>query len=81
MMEIKVHAYGIARDILGAPSRPIQLPENATVRQLKKHLESTFPGFSELASLAIAVNAEYATDEQFIRSSDEVVIIPPVAGG
>lgn len=81
MMEIEVYAYGIARDILGAPSRAVQLPENATVQLLKQHLETTYPRFSALASLAIAVNAEYATDEQSLSSNDEVVIIPPVAGG
>lgn len=80
-MEIEVYAYGIARDILGASSRLIQLPENATVKLLKEHLENNFPGFSDLASLAIAINTEYATDEQSIGNSDEVVIIPPVAGG
>jgi molybdopterin converting factor small subunit len=29
----------------------------------------------------MAVNSEYATLDQIVRATDEVAIIPPVAGG
>ncbi|MEX0314736.1 MAG: MoaD/ThiS family protein, partial [Allomuricauda sp.] len=32
-------------------------------------------------SLAIAVNNNYATDEESIDSYDEIALIPPVSGG
>ncbi|MEO1437005.1 MAG: MoaD/ThiS family protein [Bacteroidota bacterium] len=31
--------------------------------------------------MSIAVNTEYAMDDHLLKESDEIVIIPPVAGG
>lgn len=80
-MEIRILAFGIARDILGGPNLKLSSPENLTVGQLLELLKERYPAFGELTSLAIAVNAEYADDSQLITANDEVVIIPPVAGG
>lgn len=74
-------AFGIARDIFGAPAIQLNLGEKATVKQLLEELYVTYPALQELRSVAIAVNAEYASPEQEISAGDEVVIIPPVAGG
>jgi len=80
-MELEVIAYGIARDILGHPHLKLVVATPLTVAALLEELKSRYPAFRELASLAIAVNASYATPEQVIVAGDEVVIIPPVAGG
>ncbi|HQU59332.1 MAG: MoaD/ThiS family protein [Phaeodactylibacter sp.] len=80
-MQVKIHAFGIARDILGGSSLSIEMPEQATVAQLKARLCQDFPSFEKLASLAVALNTEYASDSQIIGAGDEVVIIPPVSGG
>ncbi|WP_020537247.1 MoaD/ThiS family protein [Lewinella cohaerens] len=80
-MEIKVLAFGIARDILGGPELKISGPENLTVGRLLELLKERYPAFVDLTSLAIAVNAEYANENQPISAGDEIVIIPPVAGG
>ena len=74
-------AFGIARDIVGGSNLSFQIQEAATVGVLKNALLSTYPKFEELRSLAIAVNSEYANDDQVIQASDEVVLIPPVSGG
>ena len=74
-------AFGIARDIFGAPAIQLNLAEKTTVKQLLEELYVTYPALQELRSVAIAVNAEYALLEQEISAGDEVVIIPPVAGG
>lgn len=80
-MEIRVIAFGIAKDILGGSQFKIDLPPNATVGDLKLKLTNRFPEFSRLASLSVAVNTSYARDDQPIQLNDEVVIIPPVSGG
>ncbi len=80
-MEVKILAFGIAKDILGGSSLSVELPEKPTVGQLKAHLCQAYPDFEKLASFAIALNTEYAEDQQAIRPGDEVVIIPPVSGG
>ena len=80
-MKINILAFGIAKDILGGSQLEIELPEHATVEQLKGQLCEQYPAFEKLAKLSIALNTAYASDDQTIEASDEVVIIPPVSGG
>ncbi|MCB0585614.1 MAG: MoaD/ThiS family protein [Phaeodactylibacter sp.] len=80
-MKIKILAFGIAKDILGATNILIELEGPPTVGQLKTHLCREYPAFEKLASFAIALNTEYVEDNQAIQPGDEVVIIPPVSGG
>ena len=36
---------------------------------------------SELKSVRLAVNSEYATEDLLLQENDEVALIPPVSGG
>ncbi|WP_396638245.1 molybdopterin converting factor subunit 1 [Maribacter sp. R77961] len=80
---MEVLFFGIARDIVGASqmafSSESSTPE--TVGALKEHLVDTYPEFSRLTTLAIAVNSEYAQDNVPLKRNDEVAVIPPVSGG
>jgi molybdopterin converting factor subunit 1 len=80
-MKINVIAFGIARDILGGNEQALEVPENCTVGALRRQLMSHYPALERLASLAIAVNTEYALDDLGISEKDEIVLIPPVSGG
>ena len=80
-MKIKILAYGIAKEIIGNQSIEFDFPHNFPVVELKKKLIITYPALEKLATFAIAVNTEYATDEQILSENDEVAIIPPVSGG
>lgn len=80
-MEINVIAFGIAKDILGAKTKPVKVEQTLTVGRLKAKLKKDYPAFAQLRSLSIAVNEEYRQDDYEIHSEDEVVIIPPVSGG
>jgi molybdopterin converting factor subunit 1 len=80
-MKITILAFGIARDIVGGSTLDAELPEKCSVGNLREILFSQYPAFQNLASLAIALNAEYAQDDQMIDTRDEVVLIPPVSGG
>ncbi len=76
--------FGIAKDIVGTSS--LKLPvSNAmdlkTVGQLKAHLSKSYPGLAKLSSLAVAVNSNYANEDDLINSYDEIALIPPVSGG
>ncbi len=48
---------------------------------LKSKLLDTYPDFSKLKSLRIAVNEAYGNEELVLTERDEVVLIPPVSGG
>ena len=80
-MQINILAFGIAKDIVGGQAVDFNIQEGATVAELKNALTDQYPDFARLASLAIAVNSEYVSDEQILKASDEIVIIPPVSGG
>ena len=76
--------FGITRDIVGQSS--ISMPASQashlrTVGDLKIHLQKKYPGLEQLSSLAIAVNSNYAEEEEPINNYDEIALIPPVSGG
>jgi len=78
-MKVRVKAYGIAREILGG-SCEIEIPGD-NVGALRQTLIREYPALSDLASLMVAVNEQYAGDETPLHANDEVVLIPPVSGG
>lgn len=80
-MEINILAFGIAKDIFGAPSISVTLTDSATTANLKDLLETSYPRLKQLASYMVAVNNEYAEDNKLITKLDEIAIIPPVSGG
>jgi molybdopterin converting factor subunit 1 len=80
-MTVKILTFGIARDIVGSSTFETQINEGSTVADLKNALLERYPRFGTLASLMIAVNAEYGNEATVLSERDEIAIIPPVAGG
>lgn len=80
-MQIKILPFGITKDIVNEKIIYFELNNNITVGSLRSKLIHQYPALAELNSLAIAINGEYALEEQEISSGDEVVLIPPVSGG
>lgn len=80
-MEVKILAFGVARDILGQSEIALPADPEMRVDRLLELLRTRYPKLRELRSLAVAVNAEYAEENSLIRAGDEVALIPPVAGG
>ncbi len=80
-MKIRILAFGIARDILGARTLDWEAPEGATLARLKQELMEAYPDLRGLAALQLAVNSSYQSDQFQLSEQDEVAIIPPVSGG
>ena len=79
---MEVLLFGIAREIVG--SETILVPREAAianVSDLRAWLCDQYPQFKGLSSLAVAVDNEYATDEQALPQNAEIALIPPVSGG
>jgi molybdopterin synthase sulfur carrier subunit len=76
----KVKAFGITRELLGGREAIIET-RGDTVGDLRVSLSEKYPQLSDLRSLYIAVNNDYAGDEVIITDSDEIALIPPVSGG
>src|SRR3954464_7648326 len=65
------------RERAGARQITIELPDGARVRDALDQL-------GDLASdlpLVMAVNREYASEDQVLDAGDELALIPPVSGG
>lgn len=80
-MTINILTFGIARDIVGSSQFSLLLHEGATVADLKQLILEQYPRFINLASLMIAVNTEYGSEQTVLHETDEIALIPPVAGG
>jgi molybdopterin converting factor subunit 1 len=78
---VTVQLFASYADMLGAPTVELPLTPGTTVQDLLRHLRS-LPGASALPAAArVAVNRTFAAGEQLIAPSDEIALIPPVAGG
>jgi molybdopterin converting factor subunit 1 len=82
LMRVRVLFFGMLKDLAGKSSDTLDLPEGATVRGLLAHYESQIPLMKDcVASLAVAVNQQYAAPETELKADDEVALLPPVSGG
>ena len=80
-MRSRVQLFAVARERAGASEVLIDLPEGATVADVREALVA-LPGLAGIVPTAmIAVRAEYAADSQAVADGDELALIPPVSGG
>lgn len=80
MIRVRVLAFGVLKDTLGADASELVLTEGATVADLLTHIAGNHPG-AVLRGIAVSVNAEYASTTRSLREGDEVGLLPPVSGG
>jgi molybdopterin synthase catalytic subunit len=81
-MRVRILFFGSLKDLVGKSSDLLELPDGALVRDVLAHYLAQIPAMRELlASMAVAVNQEYARAETALRSDDEVALLPPVSGG
>jgi molybdopterin converting factor subunit 1 len=78
---VTVQLFASYADLLGAPPVELPLTPGTTVQDLLQRIRA-LPGASSLpAAPRVAVNRSFATADQVIEASDEIALIPPVAGG
>lgn len=80
-MQVTVRAFASIREVLGAGTVAVDLPEGATVRVLKQQLRSIYPQLAAGPEVMVSVNLEYVGDDHPLHPTDEVALIPPVSGG
>lgn len=77
---IQIQYFANLREIRGVCSEKIQTCANTPEElytELKLH--HSFP--AEIKHMRVAVNSEFSPWDRLLESEDEVVFIPPVAGG
>jgi len=70
-------------DRIGSASLAFSVPAlPITAGELKQKLSDAYPDAAQQIAVSfVAINQEYALEDQLIQSGDEVALIPPVSGG
>ncbi len=78
----EVKMFAAARDAVDAHVVRVDLPESATVADLRVSLAAQFPQLATLlAQSLVAINEEYASEHRPVPVGAEIALIPPVSGG
>jgi molybdopterin synthase catalytic subunit len=81
-MRIRVRLFAMLRQQAGWRERDLDLPTGATIDDAWAQLVAEVPTFAAHRDIVrFALNREYATAGQPLSDGDELVLIPPVAGG
>ena len=76
-MRVTVRLFAMLRERAGAGEIELDLPDGASVGDALERLGDLAEGLP----LVMAVNREYAADDQVLGPGDELALIPPVSGG
>jgi MoaE-MoaD fusion protein len=76
-MEVTVRLFAMLRERAGARELTLELPDGARVADALSQLGEIAAGLP----LVMAVNREYAPEDQVLDAGDELALIPPVSGG
>lgn len=80
-MTVRVLLFASYADALGASEVSVDLPAGARVSDVLTKIKSLAAGKRVPDKPLVAVNQRYAHSDQPVGETDEVAIIPPVAGG
>ena len=81
-MTLTVRLFARARDLAGADAMTLELAPGATALELRRALADACPALAPLLERsALAVDDEFAADEQVLRPGGEIALLPPVSGG
>ena len=81
-MIVRVRLFARARDLAGTDIVSVELTPNAAIADLRRQLATQIPTLgSLLARSALAVNQEFAHDDDALTDDAEVALVPPVSGG
>ena len=81
-MQFDVRLFALYRERAGSSIVTVDVPDGATVGILSDAVRALHPRLAPPeVRIVVAVNAEYADDDQALNPGDEVCLIPPVSGG
>ncbi len=76
-MVVRVRLFAGLRERAGANELELELPEGARVRDALRQVQALTAG----VPVVMAVNHQYAAEDEPLRGGDELALIPPVSGG
>ncbi len=79
-MKVTVRCFASVRELLGADTLEVEVPDGTTLAALKNLLADRAPDLRRL-TVSCAVNRDYADADRTLSDGDEVAFIPPISGG
>ena len=80
-MNVRILLFGVTKEIVGSSTLELDISSDGSVESMLSDLKGRYPAFKKLNSLMVAVNSEYADNNQMLKENDEIALIPPVSGG
>ena len=81
-MRVRLLHFASFREAVGRDEELREVPDGTSVKELWRALGEEHPFFARFPSAPpAAVNREYVDRDAVLREGDEVVFLPPVAGG
>jgi molybdopterin converting factor subunit 1 len=78
----RVLFFATLRDIAGVRETVIEFPQGTKIAEIKKIVLEQFPGLKQnMDSIIMALNHNFAFDEDIVPNEAEIAIFPPVSGG
>lgn len=82
MMKIRLLFFAVLRDITGRSEDVLELPEGTRTGDVWRRLRDKHSALRDyVRPPMIAVNESYVSADELLHDGDELVFIPPVAGG
>jgi molybdopterin converting factor subunit 1 len=80
---VRLLLFAAAREAAGIGRTELPVaPSGASVSELLSAIVERYPALAPHASsIRLAVNGEYARDDDRVRPGDEIAVLPPLAGG
>lgn len=81
-MLLNIRLFARAKDLAGSDTISVELPEGATVGDLRSALHDQFPSLGPvIPNLHVAIGTDYAKDSATLDESQSISCFPPVSGG
>ncbi len=81
-MKVRLLYFAVLRDIIGESATEVTLDEGTRPRDVWDGLRNAHPKLAGYVQPPLtAVNESYVSPDEPLRDGDELVFIPPVAGG
>jgi molybdopterin converting factor small subunit len=81
-MQVSIKLFARAKDLAGADVVSVEVPNDATVGDLRRQLALAYPALKTLLERsALAVHDEFTGDSMVLPLNAEVALLPPVSGG
>ncbi len=78
----RVLFFATLRDKAGVKETRVEFPQGTSIADIKKLVQEKYPGLRQsMDSIIVALNHEFAFDEDIVPNEAEIAIFPPVSGG